>query len=571
MGKQPVPSMELKPQLVFCSLELGDWRYISDRRWADNAGRLLNPPLHLHTVHSVLRLVRIDLVRSRTACPGLDPIAWTRTSGKNLLREHDGLPVLGPAVRNPASAYVSPANHRSDAVQRLVPASVCRLQPSHRDERGQRFALDHGRPHSFYRKPHRPWRHWRHPDDCDQWRNDCGSGGIGVDILRRKRLGRRATGFIWRAAISSVRWFRCSQSRERSRRPRFGWCRAGTELGWRRRDWRFKTTHTSKFRWSQRNDVFCQWGSIHWRNAFRATEPQRFAVRCREISQWLQRPQPCRFRGLASRPRDWQNHALGRDGCRTMKTPQSRNDAPEIASFTRYYEHDGMLRAYANRSMFLAILFAVIALSSLGFAIYVRIQPPTVIRVDKDGNAVVVGGGARQDRTSQMAMVLSAQAAGADATASEGVAPTELEGKAVVRRFLEHYLSYTPDSAPRNHAESLNMMTNNLRTFTLNKLRDDDTVGKIQEDHIISDLRIRSIERTRNGPWDYVVFGVKEVHKVKSGAEVTDRIVGQYNIRLVEERRSEFNPSGLLVAEYSEKQMVGERDNGLEQKSELDK
>ena len=44
-----------------------------------------------------------------------------------------------------------------------------------------------------------------------------------------------------------------------------------------------------------------------------------------------------------------------------------------------------------------------------------------------------------------------------------------------MRRFLEHYLSYTPDSAPRNLAESLNMMTNNLRTFTLNKLRDDDT------------------------------------------------------------------------------------------------
>jgi hypothetical protein len=170
-----------------------------------------------------------------------------------------------------------------------------------------------------------------------------------------------------------------------------------------------------------------------------------------------------------------------------------------------------------------------------------------------------------------MAMMLSAQAADLDAPVSEDVAPTDLEGKAVVRRFLEHYLSYTPDSAPRNLAESLNMMTNNLRTFTLNKLRDDDTVGTIQEGHIISDLRIRSIERTKNGPWDYVVFGVKEVHKVKSGAEVTDRIVGQYNIRLVEERRSEFNPSGLLVAEYSEKQMVGERDNGLEQKSELDK
>ena len=254
-----------------------------------------------------------------------------------------------------------------------------------------------------------------------------------------------------------------------------------------------------------------------------------------------------------------------------MKTKQTQRGIPEVASYTRYYEHDGMLRAYANRAMFLAILFGVIALSSLGFAIYVRIQPPTVIRVDKDGNAAVVGGGAKQDRTSQLAMVLSAQAASPDATASDGVAPTDLEGKAVVRRFLEHYLSYTPDSVSRNLAESLNMMTLNLRTFTMNKLRDDDTVGKIQQDHIISDFRIRSIQRTKNAPWDYVVFGVKEIHKMKSGSEVTDRIVGQYNVRLVEERRTEVNPSGLLVAEYSEKQMVGERDNGLEQKSELDK
>lgn len=252
-----------------------------------------------------------------------------------------------------------------------------------------------------------------------------------------------------------------------------------------------------------------------------------------------------------------------------MKKTQLQKETPEIAGFTRYYEHDGMLRAYANRAMFLAILFAVIAFGSLGLAIYVRIQPPTVIRVDKDGNAAVVGGSTKQDRTAQTALML-AGGASPDLT-SPGVGPTDLEGKAVVRRFLSQYLSYTPDSATRNLAESLNMMTTNLRAFTLNRLRDDDTVGKIEQDHIISDLRIRSIERTRNAPWDYVVFGVKEVHKVKDGAEVTDRIVGQYNIRLVEERRSEFNPSGLLVAQYSEKQMVGERDNGLEQKSELDK
>ena len=35
---------------------------------------------------------------------------------------------------------------------------------------------------------------------------------------------------------------------------------------------------------------------------------------------------------------------------------------PEIARYTKYYEHDGMLRAYANRSMLLAVIFGVIAL-----------------------------------------------------------------------------------------------------------------------------------------------------------------------------------------------------------------
>jgi hypothetical protein len=253
-----------------------------------------------------------------------------------------------------------------------------------------------------------------------------------------------------------------------------------------------------------------------------------------------------------------------------MKTEKQQNEMPEIARYTRYYEHDGMLRAYANRAMLLAIVFAIIAVGSLGFVIYVRVQPPTVIRVDKDGNAVVVGE-IRQNRVPQLELTLAAQASSPDADSAVGVAPTDVEAKAVVRRFLEHYLSYTPDSAPRNLAESLNMMTTNLRTLTMNKLRDDDTIGKIRQDHLLCDFRIRSIERTKSGPWDYVIFGVKEVHKVKDGAEVTDRIVGQYNLRLVEEQRSEFNPSGLRVAEYSEKQMVGERDNSLEQRSELDK
>src|SRR5207237_7314568 len=66
-------------------------------------------------------------------------------------------------------------------------------------------------------------------------------------------------------------------------------------------------------------------------------------------------------------------------------------DFQDRLRYTKYYEHEGMLRAYANRAMAMAFLFAALAIASLAFAIYVRIQPPTVIRVDTDGSASFVG------------------------------------------------------------------------------------------------------------------------------------------------------------------------------------
>jgi hypothetical protein len=244
-----------------------------------------------------------------------------------------------------------------------------------------------------------------------------------------------------------------------------------------------------------------------------------------------------------------------------MKTEFKRADLPERLQYTKYYEHDGMLRAYANRAMVLAMLFAAIAMASLGFAIYIRVQPPTIVRVDADGHAEAIGGGPGGAKAPAIAG-LTVQAAG-------DAAPTELEGKAVVRRFLEQYLAYTPATIEQNLATALNMMTGNLRTYSLGKLGDDDTVGKIKGDRITSQLRIRTIEPVKNAPWTYVVFGVKELHRIRQGTESTDRIVGRYNVRLVEDRRSESNPSGLLVAEFSEQQMVGERDSDLLQQSRL--
>ncbi|MCZ2078704.1 MAG: hypothetical protein LC130_27375 [Bryobacterales bacterium] len=239
-------------------------------------------------------------------------------------------------------------------------------------------------------------------------------------------------------------------------------------------------------------------------------------------------------------------------------------EIPEKARYTRYYEQDGMLRAYANRAMLLAMLFGVIALTSLGFAIYVRLQPVTVIRVDEKGEATVVGGPASGPRGGGLLHMLTNSAA-----ASGESAPSKVEGRAVVRRFLERYLNYTPTSVDRQLADALNMMTQNLRQFTLNRLRQEDTVGKVKEETITSRFKLDAIEPYERQPWTYVVFGVKEVSRIQQGTERTDRIVGRYTVRLVQEQRSEVNPNGLLVAEYKEEQMVGEKDFSLEQRSKL--
>ncbi len=113
------------------------------------------------------------------------------------------------------------------------------------------------------------------------------------------------------------------------------------------------------------------------------------------------------------------------------------------------------------------------------------------------------------------------------------------------------------------------MMTQNLRTYTLGQFRDQDLIGKIKDEQITSSFKIRSIEPVPGQPWTYLAFGVKEVHRIRNKSEFTDRIVGQYHVRLIQERRSERVPSGLLVAEYREEQMVGEKDSGLLQESGL--
>src|ERR1700688_523707 len=246
------------------------------------------------------------------------------------------------------------------------------------------------------------------------------------------------------------------------------------------------------------------------------------------------------------------------------ENPNSAPTVPERAQYTRYYEHDGQLRAYANRSMLMAGLFGVIALVSLGFAIYVRLQPATVIRLSSDGEATVVGG-----RLTGSVPALTRVGLLSFLAASTEVAPADIEGRAVIRKFLESYMRYTPTSVDKNLADALNMMTANLRMYSLNLLRDQDLIGKINEEQITSSFKSRSIEPVPGQPWTYQAFGVKEVHRVRNKSEFTDRIVGKYYVRLIQDRRTERVPSGLLVAEYKEEQMVGDKDIGLLQESTL--
>src|SRR5712675_3457839 len=105
------------------------------------------------------------------------------------------------------------------------------------------------------------------------------------------------------------------------------------------------------------------------------------------------------------------------------KNPSKEADAPEKVRYSRYYEHDGALRAYANRAMVLAFLCVPATMLALGFAVYVRLQPETVIRVDENGQAGILG----------------PQKPSLSITQGAAVEPSEFEKRAFVRQFLERY------------------------------------------------------------------------------------------------------------------------------------
>src|ERR1700756_2568220 len=187
----------------------------------------------------------------------------------------------------------------------------------------------------------------------------------------------------------------------------------------------------------------------------------------------------------------------------------------------KYYEMDGALQANANRAWLLAFLTIPIALLAIGFAVFVRLQPPTVIRIGPNGDASVLGKPAK----------------GADTDVATAGTDQFLD-EAFVKRFLASYLNYSPADVDDHWASSLNMMTRNLRTYTLKAIGDDDTRGKIDDGQVQSVLHLREIDAVPGEPLTYLVYGVKDVHHLSNGTETTDHFVNEYRIRLIEDPRS---------------------------------
>ena len=235
------------------------------------------------------------------------------------------------------------------------------------------------------------------------------------------------------------------------------------------------------------------------------------------------------------------------------RAKQDETEQPEKLRYSRYYEHDGALRAYANRAMLLAFLSIPTALLAVGFAVYVRLQPPTVIRGDENGQAAVLG----QAKPS--------------ISVTQGVPaePSEFEKRAFVRQFLENYLNFSPANVSRNWADSLNMMTANLRRTAFAGMQKENLIGKIEDDQTSSDFQLRSLEASKDEPLTYTAFGVKEVHHIHDHNETIDKVVSEFHVRLVVEKRSDRNPSGLLIGEYWERPIEGEKRDWVLQQAGL--
>jgi hypothetical protein len=214
----------------------------------------------------------------------------------------------------------------------------------------------------------------------------------------------------------------------------------------------------------------------------------------------------------------------------------------------RSYVRDGIMLAYANRFGMLAFVCGAIAMVSLGFAIYIRMQPPTIIRISPDGEATVISGRPFFHRATPAVL----------ANAATSPEPMDYEKERIIRDFLDDYLNYDYRNIGDRWADALNLTNDTLRRPAVDIIKKEDRLGQARAAQMRSTFEIRQLEQSKQDPLSYTVFGVRNVYRMDGTREIAEQMVNRYEIRLALLDRSAAAPRGLLIAKYSETQLDGE-------------
>lgn len=218
--------------------------------------------------------------------------------------------------------------------------------------------------------------------------------------------------------------------------------------------------------------------------------------------------------------------------------------APTLEKQPKYYEMDGALRAYANRTLVLAWVFGLVALIAILVVMFVRLQPPTVIRVAPDGQATIIG--PKASGIANVPVELK--------SVQVEQAPTEFEKEDYVRRFVTLYYNYDPHTLPEQWANALNMMTVNSRQVALQEFKKNDTVGTREDALERSSIAIKEIDQDPVDILSYNVYATVTIHKTDERRnETVTQFVENIIVHLALTQRSSEFPSGLLVSSMEEK------------------
>jgi len=231
-----------------------------------------------------------------------------------------------------------------------------------------------------------------------------------------------------------------------------------------------------------------------------------------------------------------------------MKENTSDNSS-EPFNFGRSCVRDGVLRAYATRFGLLAFVFGVIALLSLGFAVYVRLQPPTIIRILPNGEANVISGRPPSHKGASAILANTA-------TSPE---PMDYEKQRIIEDFLDCYLNYDFKNVGDRWACALNLTTDTLQRSALDVMKNEDRIGKVRSDKVRSTFQIRQLEPSKQDSMAYTVYGIRNVYRMDGTREVAEQMVNRYEIHLALLDRSSQTPRGLLIGGYREMQLEGEQ------------